>query len=462
MLLIITKINEGRKIMRIIRLQAENIKKIKAIDITPTTDVVIISGNNGAGKSSALDAIWYALAGKSGLKKTPKPIREGEKNASVTLTLDNFIVTRNFTANNKSYLKVTNKEGLSYNSPQELLDSFIGKLTFDPLEFAQMREIDQRNLLLMVADIDIDYWDSALISLREERRVRGQTVKLYEGEREEITIKDLPELPIDTSKLSFKYDEAVSTNNLIERKKEGLQTNINIVNESIEDINRKKEEIEEIQKEIEDIKRETIVIKEANDKTKEWLSKNKSINTDNIKEEMNNAHNTNDQIKTRERNKEADKKQKEAQKVYDGFTEKIEGVAKEKETALSEAKMPISGLGINDTGVTYNDIPFGQLSSSEQLRVSLSIAMSVNPELKVIRITDGSLLDENNMEIIKKLAEKKDYQVWLEKVSDSGEIGFYFVEGEITKVNGEPTDKESIHGKVVDAESGEGGLEDGS
>ncbi|GAI82811.1 unnamed protein product, partial [marine sediment metagenome] len=28
------------------------------------------------------------------------------------------------------------------------------------------------------------------------------------------------------------------------------------------------------------------------------------------------------------------------------------------------------------------------------------------------------------------------YQVWLEMVSDTGEMGFYFVEGEIQAVNG--------------------------
>ena len=108
---------------------------------------------------------------------------------------------------------------------------------------------------------------------------------------------------------------------------------------------------------------------------------------------------------------------------------------KEKETALKTAEMPIPGLSVNDTGVTYNDIPFGQLSSSEQLKVSLGIAMALNPKLKVIRITDGSLLDEDSMAIIRKLAEKKDYQVWCEKVDGTGKIGFYIEEGEVKYEN---------------------------
>lgn len=49
--------------MRIVNLQAENIKRLRAVEVTPSADVVIISGRNGQGKTSVLDSIWYALAG---------------------------------------------------------------------------------------------------------------------------------------------------------------------------------------------------------------------------------------------------------------------------------------------------------------------------------------------------------------------------------------------------------------
>ena len=49
--------------MKIINLQASNIKKLTAIDITPKSDVIMITGENGAGKSSVLDCITMALKG---------------------------------------------------------------------------------------------------------------------------------------------------------------------------------------------------------------------------------------------------------------------------------------------------------------------------------------------------------------------------------------------------------------
>ena len=68
--------------MKIISLQSENIKKIKAVEIRPTDNTVIISGKNGQSKSSVLDSIYYALGGKD--KIPSKPIRDGEKKAEMT------------------------------------------------------------------------------------------------------------------------------------------------------------------------------------------------------------------------------------------------------------------------------------------------------------------------------------------------------------------------------------------
>ena len=73
----------------------------------------------------------------------------------------------------------------------------------------------------------------------------------------------------------------------------------------------------------------------------------------------------------------------------------------------------------------------------------MSIAMALNYKLKVILVKEASLLDEDNIKVIKEMAKGKGYQVWLEYVDSTGEMGFYFVDGEIESVNGE---------KVVDAD----------
>lgn len=48
--------------MKIIQLTAENVKKLRVVDITPKGPVVqITSKKNAQGKTSVLDSIWWLL-----------------------------------------------------------------------------------------------------------------------------------------------------------------------------------------------------------------------------------------------------------------------------------------------------------------------------------------------------------------------------------------------------------------
>jgi len=74
--------------VRIVRFSAENIKRLVAVEIEPDGSVVVISGSNGAGKSSCLDAIWLALGGGPAARETPRPIRDGQEHARADTASD--------------------------------------------------------------------------------------------------------------------------------------------------------------------------------------------------------------------------------------------------------------------------------------------------------------------------------------------------------------------------------------
>jgi len=418
--------------MRITNLVSQNFKGIVAIDITPRDDMIVISGKNGAGKTSAMDSIWYTLCWKAGSKGTPMPIRKGEKFAEVTLTLCEdltgeqtkqgvkpkplFIVTRKWTTNDNTYLKVTNAEGLIFETPQKLLDGFIGYLSFDPGEFLRMSGKEQKELLIKITGYDYTSMENKINDLREKRRKQGQEVKLLSGAREEITIQDLPEEKIDTSKLSDRYDQATDINNQRLIKEGQLDAAIQIIEEA-------KEKIKHLE--------ETIKMEEETKKENEdWLSENKIINTDEIKEELRRAYAVNDEIKARERNKAADQKQKESQEIYDKFTEEIDKNVLEMGAALlaSWSKIPDQKLSLTEDGIAYDDTPFSQIAYSKRLIIAIGIAMALNPKLRVIFISDYSLLDSESKETVKKMSDENGYQVWAESV-DTGEFGFYIEDG---------------------------------
>ena len=90
--------------MRIISLQAENLKRLVAVNIQPDGNVVEITGKNGAGKTSVLDAIYWALAGKDGIQSTP--IRKGEDHAVIKLDLGELKVVRKFKSGDDGGYKI--------------------------------------------------------------------------------------------------------------------------------------------------------------------------------------------------------------------------------------------------------------------------------------------------------------------------------------------------------------------
>jgi hypothetical protein len=115
------------------------------------------------------------------------------------------------------------------------------------------------------------------------------------------------------------------------------------------------------------------------------------------------------------------------------LTDEMDVILKQKDDLITTAKLPIDGLNIDADGVTFKAMPFTQLSSAEQLKVSLAIAMAMNPKLRVMRIMDGSLLDTDNMKVIKEMAKAEDYQVWIERVEDNGQVGILIEDGQIKK-----------------------------
>ena len=126
--------------MKIIKLKAENVKRLKAVEITPTGAIVRVTGRNEQGKTSLLDAIWWALGGTKNIQA--KPIRKGALEASVELDLGKYIVSRRWT-HKGSYLHVRQRDEEGRPSPvsrpQDLLDGMLSKVAFDPLSFMRLK-----------------------------------------------------------------------------------------------------------------------------------------------------------------------------------------------------------------------------------------------------------------------------------------------------------------------------------
>lgn len=403
--------------MRVVKLQAENVKRLKAIEITPEGDLVVIAGKNGQGKTSVLDAIWYALGGGAAQKGVTKPIREGEIAASVTVDLGSIKVTRNWT-DGKTALRVESADGARYSSPQTMLDELVGSLSFDPLAFVNQSPKEQVNTLLEVAPLEIDL--AEVDSMRRDAYERRTEVN-REARKLEGALSELPSFDetagLELVEISQLYAEL--------REAEGRQGDSERLDKEIESVEATIGALEDRLVEQKERLRELI-----GDKANSLPIPDVTY----LRERMEGADGVNRQVENNKRRVELAEQLTQLQDIALALSQEISALDQAKEQAIANAKMPVPGLGFSDDGVTLNGVPFSQASSAEQLKVGVAIAMALNPKIRIIRITDGSLLDSDNLKLIEEMAKDQDYQVWLEKVSDGAESLGVVIEDGMVKI----------------------------
>ena len=247
--------------MKIIKLESENIKRLQAVEITPDGSLVVIGGKNAQGKSSVLDSIEYALAGTSSIPS--KPIRKGERKARVVIEMDNLIVTRTFTEKG-SQLIVSDKQGFPKTSPQTLLDSLTGKLSFDPLAFLTMEPEKQLTIIKELAGVDLSKLDEEKKKIYEERVLINREIKSIQGQIDGIIkYEDVPGQEISYHELMKEQERKIVHNQTNQQEREKLIIFRTDVEKSYRHLDELKEQIKVLRKKWDEA---IITDKEINDR----------------------------------------------------------------------------------------------------------------------------------------------------------------------------------------------------
>lgn len=460
--------------MKIISLRAENFKKLQAIEITPDGNFVQITGKNGQGKSSTLDAIWVALAG---LGVAPKqPIRKGAESAKIRLDLGEIIVTRHFKhAESGAFttsLTVESAKGARYPSPQKMLDSLIGALSFDPIAFIGMEPKEQFDYCRrFVPDVDFDAFGLADSADRTRRTEIGKLQRQEEAAA--VTISVPPDTPAEEVDLTTLTDELghAAKNNLEEEQRKNRFDNAvarvadlraraqeiigRIDKETADRHSRYDRQLADIERQIRDLRlkadrlkgecdaEDTTSAAESNESARlldveanELQAKidaskpfERPIDTTELASQIETARRVNVSVaKLIQRNKHTSTA-KTLKQQYDALTAQITKREADKRAAIGAAKLPVDGLSFGDSAVLLNELPLDQASDAEKLRMSVALGMAANPKLKVVFIRNGSLLDEDGLRLVSEMADKNDVQVWVERVSSDGKVGIVLENG---------------------------------
>ncbi len=398
--------------MRILQFRAQNIKRLVVVEITPDGNIIQISGKNGAGKTSVLDAIWWALEGVKAIQA--QPIREGQDKASVELDFGEIVVERTWRGQN-SYLKVTNADGMAFSSPQTVLDGLIGKLSFDPLAFQRMKGSEQIVMLQDLAGVD----GSAVAESNkvdfEARTEVNRDAKKAEAAAEQIVFPpDTPADETDLSELREKIEAQSSTNN-------SIKAAIDRQTELSSRIKKGKELIKALEDEFDSLNE---------------LADTETTDTAAMSTEFNLAVTMNENARKRG---ERDQHLATVETLKAKSAELTEAMKKRTEdfqAQIAAADLPIDGLGLDlELGVMFDGHPFDQASNAEQIRISTALAMTANPTIRVLRIREGSLLDADSLAMISDMADAEDYQVWIEVVESGSDSAIILKDGMIANAS---------------------------
>lgn len=421
--------------MKVLSLEADNFKRIRAVAITPIGSIVEVTGDNGEGKSSTLDAIWAALGGKDACPDKPihsgaeDAIRAGEAKSEVRLVLGEgdepkFKVTRRFKLREGvSYttdLIVENAEGARFGKPQDILNALLGDFCFD-LGFMNLKDDEQvKALRKFVPEVDFAALEGLNKRDFEERTDVNRRVRDLEGQLAAMPViaGDLPE-QVDLAALEADLANASSHNSEVERRRGARQAANSRLDQIKVELARLHAEQTELEQRLQDAGPLPPPIDVVAIQTKLAAGRE--------------AQAVLGKVTARKELEARLLAAKESAVLLTGAIDK----RKEQATkAVAKAKMPVEGLGFAQGDdekpyVTLNGEPLAQAAQAEKIRVSVAIAAAMNPKLRVVRIADGSLLDKKSWAALTSYAEANDLQVWIETISAHGKAAVLIEDGAV-------------------------------
>lgn len=401
--------------LKIKHMHVQNLRNVIDVSFQDLDEnLVKISWNNGAGKSTIVDAIFLAILGKTYIGKgrsIENLVTLGKEKSEIEVTLEwsgkKLRITRKITQAGNTSLEVWSSDP-DEKLQQKDLDALLSEFTVDPLEFTRKSKKEQYETMKTITWVDTTQIDNEILLQEEKTKIARAQATEYKKSLENM-------------KWVEKVDR-VSTEDLAQQQREILEHN-QAVNQSEYKITTTKEKVEHLKQELQRIQSEL--------KEEEWYLETliqahevigTFIDTTEIQQKIGNADEINQKASQRERYKELQEVTTAKEVELTKQATILDDLREKRKEMVKKADMPIDWMEFSEAdGVIINGILFDQYSSAEQLKFACKIATSTNPALRVIYIKDGSLLDTNSMKEIEQFAETEWYQIFCERVGEEAD-----------------------------------------
>lgn len=419
--------------VKIAALEAENVKRIKAVALTPSpTGLTIVGGNNNQGKTSVLDALAWALGGEK--FRPTAAVRDGAlAPPHLKVILSNGVVVERKGKN--SSLTVTDPTG--QRSGQQLLNAFVEPLALDLPRFMQASDKDKADTLLNIIGVGdaLTGLDREIKALYDRRTVIGQIGAQKRHAAEELTeYPDAPSEPVSAIELIQQQQEILLHNADNQRKRMKLAQ----LEEQEKQLGRR---VQELSQELEMVEHQlTAVQQDVQDATKN-VAQLQDESTAELEQSIRNVEEINRQVSANlAKSKAQDEAERYAQE-YTALTEQIKAKRTARMDLLNGADLPLTGLGVEDGSLTYNGKHWQDMSGSDQLRVATAIVRRLNPDCGFVLLDKLEQMDLATLAEFGSWLQTEGLQAIATRVSTGGECQIIIEDGRVKDAEEPPAPK---------------------
>lgn len=407
--------------MKINKLEIENVKRVKAVKIEPAeSGLTVIGGRNNQGKTSVLDSIAWALGGDR--HRPSQAAREGSIiSPHLHIVMNNGLEVERKGKN--SDLKVTDPTGKR--AGQQLLNEFVEELAIDLPKFMASSSREKAEVLLKIIGVgpQLHELEAQETELYNRRHAIGQIADQKAKFAREMTYyPDAPKEPVSASELIRQQQDILARNGENQRKRAQAAALLAERNRLAEKVNSLKAELKRYEDQLVQVDEDMNIAYQTAESLRDESTAELERNIQDI-ERIN--------VKVRA-NLDKDKAEMDAQQYkneYDSMTAKLNDVRQKKIDLLENAALPLPGLSVADGELTYNGRKWDNMSGSDQLKVSTAIVRRLNPNCGFVLIDKLEQMDLDTMQEFGAWLEQEGLQAIATRVSIGGECQIIIEDG---------------------------------
>lgn len=407
--------------VKIARLEIENVKRVRAVRIEPgPTGLTIIGGRNKAGKTSVLDAIVWALGGNK--YKPTQPVREGSVSSPrIRIELDNGLTVIRDGKN--SSLKVVDQGGTK--SGQALLDELIAELALDLPRFLQASGKEKAETLLRIIGVgdQLRALDGEIENVYNQRHILGQQLTRKRKHAEDLPFEQGTPNEEQSSSSLIQRQQTIMLRNAENQR---LRAHRDQAERSYQsrhaEVERQRAHLVAAEKTLEEAAQEFLLASKAT----EYLI---DESTEEIEQSLSQIDQTNKLVRVNQEKRRAEKEAFELAKQVDALTASLEDVRNRRVGLLANATLPLAGLSIEGGELTYDGHKWDCMASADQLKVGVAIVRKLRPDCKFVLMDKLEQMDLGTLGEFGQWLDGEGLQVIATRVSTGGECSIIIEDG---------------------------------